>query len=68
MSKVRSVPIINEKWCKPCGLCVEFCPVKVYESDTFGKPIIKYPENCTGCLQCSIRCPQMAINIVDKEK
>lgn len=67
MSKSKSTPIIREKWCKSCGLCVAFCPQKVFESDQFGKPIIKSPENCIGCLICSMLCPDMAIDIVDAD-
>ena len=66
MTTVSSTPVIREKWCKSCGLCIEFCPKEVFGSDQFGKPIIEYPEKCIGCLQCSIRCPALAIDIIDK--
>jgi len=31
---------INRKWCKGCGICVDFCPKVVYERDEEGKPRI----------------------------
>lgn len=67
MSKSKSVPIIRENWCKSCGVCIAFCPKDVFEADQFGKPIIKFPEECIGCLLCSIRCPALAIDVVEIE-
>lgn len=48
-------------WCKACGICIEFCPHKVFESDRDGKPIISFPEKCTQCAICWLHCPDLAI-------
>lgn len=58
---------IIQKFCKGCGICVNFCPKKVLALDEVGKVIAKEPENCIECGQCELRCPDYAIQ-VDKEK
>lgn len=57
---------INLKWCKKCGLCAHYCPKGVFELDKFGTPSVKAEEQCIGCMQCEIRCPDFAIT-VDKK-
>lgn len=55
--------ILNEKWCKRCGICVAFCPKGVFISDDFGLPIVKYPERCIKCMLCVVRCPDFALEV-----
>jgi 2-oxoglutarate ferredoxin oxidoreductase subunit delta len=54
---------INRKWCKKCGLCVSYCPKKVYDVDSLGAPMIARTGDCVGCLECEIRCPDFAIAV-----
>ncbi|HHY13759.1 MAG TPA: 4Fe-4S binding protein [Thermoanaerobacterales bacterium] len=54
--------IINEKWCKGCGICVEFCKPKVINMKN-DKAVPAHPERCTKCMLCEIRCPDFAITI-----
>lgn len=54
---------INEKNCKRCGYCIEFCPGGVYEPARDGLPLVKHPEKCTGCGLCDLRCPDFAITL-----
>lgn len=61
--------IINEDWCKGCNICVEFCPVGVYELS--GKvnmkgvhvPIPSNEDKCTKCGLCTLLCPEQAITV-----
>ena len=50
-------------WCKGCGICIEFCPQGVFESNGQGRPIIAFPEKCTACHWCDTHCPDMAITV-----
>lgn len=52
---------LNSKLCKKCGICIFFCPTKVYTSEQDGSPIIANPENCIDCKLCFYRCPDFAI-------
>lgn len=52
---------INKKWCKGCGICIEFCPKSVLCADEFGKVEVSDADKCTGCGLCEMRCPDFAI-------
>lgn len=56
---------VNEKWCKKCGICIAFCPKGVFVPDDFGKPIVKFPEQCIKCMLCVVRCPDFAVEVED---
>jgi len=66
--KVFEVTILR-RFCKGCGLCVEFCDAgKIYIEEKPNKQGIQIaalrPEvDCTGCLQCATICPDGAIEI-----
>ncbi|MDR2672536.1 MAG: 4Fe-4S binding protein [Coriobacteriales bacterium] len=57
-------------YCKGCGLCVDFCPQSIMQLD---REIITqkgyHPAHCTdqasctGCLNCAVMCPDVAITI-----
>jgi 2-oxoglutarate ferredoxin oxidoreductase subunit delta len=59
---------IQRKWCKSCGICVEFCPKKVFTVGELNEPIISTPDACTGCRMCELRCPEFAIIITEVEE
>lgn len=63
--KADLVVMINESWCKGCGICVEFCPKKVLEIDENGKAFKARPDECIKCRLCEMRCPDLAIFLVD---
>ena len=54
---------IYEKYCKACGICIAFCPKKVFIMDEKGKPEAVYPDQCNGCSVCELRCPDFAIRV-----
>lgn len=58
---------VNTKWCKNCGICVEFCPRKVLALTEKKKLIIVDEKACVGCKMCEYRCPDLAITIVKGE-
>ncbi len=53
---------IYEKLCKACGICVEFCPVKILEikGDTV---VCINVDKCIKCMQCELKCPDFAIKV-----
>lgn len=53
---------INEKFCKGCYICIEFCPAKVLKMKGMVASVEK-PEACIACLQCELRCPDFAIKV-----
>lgn len=49
--------------CKACGICIAFCPTKVFNEHIDGTPIPEYEDKCTGCKLCELRCPDFAIEV-----
>lgn len=56
-------PIIDEKKCTKCGICITFCPDDAIEKTAKGIIEIKY-DYCKGCGICANECPAKAIKIV----
>lgn len=59
---------INEKFCKGCGICIEFCPKQVLALSDKGKVYTKQLEVCIKCGQCELRCPDLAILVTKEDK
>jgi 2-oxoglutarate ferredoxin oxidoreductase subunit delta len=62
--------IVDGRYCKGCGLCVEVCPSKciVLDPDTINDkgyhPAMLTDESlCTGCANCAVMCPDVAITV-----
>lgn len=66
MEKVPGIVTVNEKWCKGCGICIAFCPAKVFTAREDGKPVVTNPDACTRCGPCELRCPDFAISLGGK--
>lgn len=55
---------IDELLCIGCGVCDVVCPADVIRmSESTGKPVIAYLEDCWTCYACEIDCPVKAIKI-----
>ncbi|MCK4909545.1 MAG: 4Fe-4S binding protein [Planctomycetes bacterium] len=73
MAKKKFQITINKNWCKGCSLCVQICPKKVFRLSEkpgsrgyfFSEPV--KPELCTGCLECELHCPDLAIKVITKK-
>ena len=57
---------IYEDWCKGCGICIAFCPEKVFDKSETGTPVVINSDACTGCRFCEFHCPDFAISIHDR--
>lgn len=64
VAREKLIPQIKQKWCKACGLCFEYCPRKVFATDSLGKPYVARPDQCVTCYMCDYRCPDFAISFV----
>ena len=53
---------INEKFCKGCSICVDFCPTKTLEIKGLYASVHDI-DKCTGCQLCDLRCPDFAIQV-----
>lgn len=52
---------INPEACKSCLRCTQVCPGSLIAVEQ-GKAVIKYPEQCWGCVSCVKECEYGAID------
>lgn len=69
MPKVR----ILEEYCKGCELCVSACPRKLltlsHRVNRRGLRVVaKLGDECSGCCDCALMCPDAAIEILDEDQ
>ena len=55
---------INSDWCKGCCICVAFCPKQVLELSRQEKAEVVNLQDCTACMMCELRCPDLAITVI----
>jgi 2-oxoglutarate ferredoxin oxidoreductase subunit delta len=63
--------IVDDAYCKGCGLCVAACPKKVLALDNeritpkgYHPAKLVDPSGCIGCSSCYVTCPDVAITVV----
>ncbi len=63
---------IDEDLCKGCDICVEFCPLKVFEKSEklnrkgYYVPIVAKEDECVGCRLCELLCPEFSISVTNE--
>lgn len=70
---IRGTVIIGLEVCKGCELCISACPQESLGlSSHINLNGYKYVElikdNCTGCINCAIKCPESAITVYRQPK
>jgi 2-oxoglutarate ferredoxin oxidoreductase subunit delta len=53
--------VVDNKACKKCGICIEFCPRSVLQAGPLGEVLVVKAEACNECRLCELRCPDLAI-------
>lgn len=60
--KIEAI-LINQEWCKRCGICSAFCPKSVFETDEEGTVTVARLDACIVCELCERMCPDLAIRL-----
>ena len=67
--------IVDDSYCKGCGLCVTVCPRDVMELDQetltskgYHPARLTDESRCTGCALCAQICPDVAITVFKDAK
>lgn len=62
--------VVDEGFCKGCGLCVSVCPVNIMKLDPdvitpkgYHPALCTDNDRCTGCCSCAMICPDVAITV-----
>lgn len=65
--KIQWHPSIDQKACKRCKICLNFCPKGVYSEESDGSISVAHPHECVMlCTGCEGRCPEGAISFPDR--
>jgi nitroreductase/NAD-dependent dihydropyrimidine dehydrogenase PreA subunit len=59
------VMAVDKEKCTKCGLCLENCPFRAWETDEDGFPRQKQEYECFSCYNCMVPCATDAISIVE---
>jgi 2-oxoglutarate ferredoxin oxidoreductase subunit delta len=70
---VRGTIEVDIEICKGCELCIASCPQEsIGLSETIndrGYPFaVLVQDNCTGCINCALVCPEAAITVYRESK
>ena len=57
---------INEKWCKSCGICADYCPQTVFDFKAEHPPVTVRTDDCIGCGMCVLQCPDFAVEVTEQ--
>ena len=59
-----NIATIDRTKCTDCGVCIDVCPVGVYQMENNGhrKVVVRYPKACEDCQACVLQCPTGAIS------
>lgn len=62
--------IVDQTYCKGCGLCVDACPfdcielsMDVLSAKGYHPARLKEGAECRGCSTCALMCPDVAITV-----
>jgi len=62
--------IVDEHFCKGCGLCIAVCPRDIIVLDPdkitdkgYHPAMLIDESRCTGCAACALMCPDVAITV-----
>jgi 2-oxoglutarate ferredoxin oxidoreductase subunit delta len=66
--------VFDEKLCKGCKLCIEFCPVNIValgeelNEKGYRTANVIEQDKCTSCRACAIVCPDNVITVYRPKK
>lgn len=61
--------VVNDFYCKACGLCVSVCPTQVIRlaperlNARGYHPAEQFDDGCIACATCAMVCPDVAITV-----
>jgi NAD-dependent dihydropyrimidine dehydrogenase PreA subunit len=57
------IELVSENRCTQCNLCVQVCPLNVFDIVPDAPPVIARKEDCQTCYMCELYCPVDALYV-----
>lgn len=57
------IELVIESRCTECNLCVQVCPVNVFDAVPDAAPRIARQDDCQTCFMCELYCPVDALYV-----
>ncbi|MTH33750.1 4Fe-4S dicluster domain-containing protein [Paracoccus limosus] len=57
------IELVSASRCVTCDLCIDVCPMNVFDRAESGLPLIARQEDCQTCFLCEAHCPTDALYV-----
>jgi NAD-dependent dihydropyrimidine dehydrogenase PreA subunit len=57
------IELVSETRCTQCNLCVQVCPLNVFDAVPDAPPSIARKQDCQTCYMCELYCPVDALYV-----
>lgn len=57
------IELVSDSRCTQCNLCVQVCPVNVFDEVPDAAPVIARQHDCQTCYMCELYCPVDALYV-----
>lgn len=57
------IELVSDTRCTQCNLCVQVCPVNVFDAVPDAAPKIARQQDCQTCFMCELYCPVDALYV-----
>ena len=62
------IELVSAKRCVTCDLCIDICPMDVFDRAPDGLPLIARQEDCQTCFLCEAHCPTDALYVAAERR
>ena len=62
------IELVSASRCVTCDLCIDVCPMDVFDRASDGLPLIVRQEDCQTCFLCEAHCPTDALYVAAERR
>jgi NAD-dependent dihydropyrimidine dehydrogenase PreA subunit len=57
------IELVSTEACTQCNICVQICPMNVFDRVVGGAPVAARQDDCQTCFMCELYCPEDALYV-----
>lgn len=62
------IELVSDSRCVTCDLCIDICPMNVFDRAGNGLPLIARQDDCQTCFLCEAHCPTDALYVAAERR